>query len=538
MNEQEKNTEITLGFLVSVLRRRLIPLVLALVLGAAAAFAVTKLFIDPEYSSRAEFCVENTYESPSMMQSGYQSGAALLASSYAYEVTGNVFLGDVLSAYNAKYGTQMTIKELSRKVSVTADGDLPVFAVKITSTDREEAYNILKIIEEKAPVLLLNDSTKQYINIKLIGYGHLAEAPDSPNVLLNTAVGGMLIAVLAYVFFFLCIFLDKTVYNEEALKSNFGKIPVVGQIPQWIEKSETGKKHEHFDTDQDPAKIVRNYDHRLLNKRTPFSVSESFKTLRTNLTYVAVKDKGAPVFGVTSGFAGAGKSVVLANVAVSFAQLGKKVLLIDGDMRCPTQHKIFDVPAEHYGLSEALVGIVKDPFAESVVANAYQGMDLMTCGRIPPNPSELLASDNLSALIEEARSRYDYIFIDLPPILETADAGVITSLVSGYIIVARARYSKIDVLSEVIDTMQAMHANIVGFVLNDVSARGGLGYYANYSHYGHYSHYGRYNRYRRYSRSHAEVDAAASEAPAVEEANKQPEGVEEKPAERVEGGEA
>ena len=197
------------------------------------------------------------------------------------------------------------------------------------------------------------------------------------------------------------------------------------------------------------------------------------------------------MFGVTSGYAGAGKSVVIANAAISFAQLGKRVLLIDGDMRCPAQHKIFGVDSAN-GLSEVLAGIVENPLNNAVCNTVYDGLDLMTCGHIPPNPSELLASERMKSLLDLCREQYDYIFIDLPPILETADAGVLTQHVTAYVLVARAGYSKIDTVYEVIDVMQSMHANLAGFVLNDVSVRGG--------NYGYYSHYSKYQRYSRYAR--------------------------------------
>lgn len=492
MNEQTKTNEITLSFLISVFTKRLIPLLLALVIGAVGAFAFTKLFIDPVYSSSAQFSVENTSNEAGVMNSGYQAGAAQYAANYANEVKGNVFLSEILKVYNEEYGKELTLTQLSKKVSTSAASSLPVFTVKVSSTDRQEAYDILQVIEKMAPDLLLNNNTSAYVNVKRIQYGSLAETPDSPNTLLNTAIGGVLAFIFVYVLFFLKAFLDKTIYDEDSLKNTSFGIPVVGQIPSWSnKKAEDTKKHsaQVLDTPNASGHIQRNYDHRLLAEETPFSIAESFKTLRTNLMYVALKDHQCPVFAVTSGFAGAGKSLVIANVAVSFAQLGKKVLLIDGDMRCPVQHKVFDLPANQHGLSEALAGIDENPLEACVTKNAYETLDVMTCGHIPPNPSELLASERMRSLLTAAKEKYDYVFVDLPPLLETADAGVLTSVVSSYIIVVRAGYSKVDAISEVIDKLLATRANIAGFVLNDVSAKGSYGYY---SHYSNYNKYGKY----------------------------------------------
>lgn len=497
MNEQEKTHEISLSFLVAVLRHSILWLLIAAVVGAGAAFGFTKLLISPIYSSAADFAVENTSAQAGVMSSGYQTGAVQYAANYANEAKGNVFLNEILAAYNQKYGKEMTLKQMTKKISTSSDSALPVFTVRVSSTDRQEAYDILQVIEEKAPTLLLNESTKTYVNIKLIEYGHLAESPDSPNLMMNTAIGGLLAMMLVYVICFLRAFLDKTVYDEEMLKNTCG-MPVVGQIPTWSNRKRDDKKsiHLHFDSKQDASSIDRDYEKRLLNKETPFSVAESFRTLRTNLTYVPLKSGDCPVFGVTSAFAGAGKSLVIANIAISFAQLGKKVLLIDADMRCPTQHKIFSIAAEGHGLSEALAGIEEKPFENGVVKGVREGLDVMTCGHIPPNPSELLASERTETLLAEAQAHYDYVFLDLPPLLETADAGVITKHVAAYIIVVRAGYSKIDAVQQVVQDIQGMRANVAGFVLNDVNARGALGYY---SHYGTYGKYGTYSKYGKYA---------------------------------------
>ncbi len=490
MNEQEKTYEISLGLLLTVLRHSILWLLIAAVVGAGAAFGFTKLLISPIYSSAAQFAVENTSAQAGVMNSGYQTGAVQYAANYANEVKGNVFLNEILTAYNQKFDKDMTLKELVERVSTSSDSSLPVFTVRVSSVDRQEAYDILQVIEENAPTLLLNESTKTYANIKLIEYGHLAESPDSPNTVMNTAIGGVLAVVIVYVICFLKAFLDKTVYDEEMLKSTCN-LPVLGQIPSWSSRKRDAKKLSgaQFDNKQGAKRIDRDYGEKLLGKETPFSIAESFRTLRTNLTYVPLKVGECPVFAVTSGFAGAGKSLVIANVAISFAQLGKKVLLIDADMRCPTQHKIFAISGEGHGLSEALAGIEEKPFENGVVKGVREGLDLMTCGHIPPNPSELLASERMEALLNEAKSLYDYVLIDLPPLLETADAGVITKHVSAYIIVIRAGYSKIDAVKQVVNDVQGMRANVAGFVLNDVNARGTFGYY---SHYSSYSKYGKY----------------------------------------------
>ena len=245
-------------------------------------------------------------------------------------------------------------------------------------------------------------------------------------------------------------------------------------------------------------RIRRDYADRLLSKESPFWITEAFKTLRTNLTYSTTGDTKCPVFGITSDFAGAGKSLIAANLAISFAQLGKRVLLIDGDMRCPAQHRIFGVDKKRYGLSEALTGASGDVLEHYLTVSNYEGLDLMVCGHIPPNPCELLASERMKRLLAEVTLSYDYVLIDLPPICATTDAGVLALSLTGYILAVRAGYSNLNAISDSLETMNAMHANLIGFVINAVPPKTGVRYGSYKGRYGNYGVYHRYGRYARY----------------------------------------
>ena len=240
----------------------------------------------------------------------------------------------------------------------------------------------------------------------------------------------------------------------------------------------------------------RNYENKLINESTPFAITEAFKMLRTNMFYLS-KNETCPVFAITSAYAHAGKSIIITNVALSFAQLGKRVLLIDGDMRCPVLHKLFK-SEEGQGLSEVLAGVAEDEW--KTVCHISDTVDLMTSGRIPPNPSELLSSEKMRSFLAAAREKYDFIFIDLPPICEVSDAGVIADCVTGYLFAVRAGVTDQRAVSEGLDALKQMNASVAGLVLNDVDIKS-----ASYGKYGKHGKYGKYSKYgytRGYGQEH------------------------------------
>ena len=251
-------------------------------------------------------------------------------------------------------------------------------------------------------------------------------------------------------------------------------------------------------------KSNRVYTNKLLNENTPFAVNEAFKALRTNMFYVTGNEK-CPVFGITSAYAHTGKSVVISNTALSFAQLGKKVLLIDADMRCPVAHKIFMI-RNKIGLSDILAKADGSDIS-GYIQNVADNMDVITSGRIPPNPSELLASEYMRTFLDKAKEIYDYIFIDMPPICEVSDAGVLVDCVSGYIFVVRSGMTDRRAVSSAIEVLKQMNAKILGIVMNAVDPKSNTHGNKKYSKYNYYSKHG-YSNYEEEYRKNVEESMA------------------------------
>lgn len=237
------------------------------------------------------------------------------------------------------------------------------------------------------------------------------------------------------------------------------------------------------------------------SKRVAFQVMEAYKMIRTNLMFsLATKESSVVVF--SSAEPSAGKSTLSANLAIVMAQTGARVLLIDADMRKPTQHRNFQL-SRTMGLSKILGGLAT--VEECLHKDAKPNVDVILSGPTPPNPSELLGSARMTSLLEEMSGKYDYIFIDSPPLCVVADALVLAPMSAGVVLVARHNQTMYEEFGEAIEKVETAGSSLLGVVLSDMRSSVGNYSYGRYGYrYGRYRYgygrygYGRYNRYGRY----------------------------------------
>ncbi|MBQ2973494.1 MAG: CpsD/CapB family tyrosine-protein kinase [Clostridia bacterium] len=222
-----------------------------------------------------------------------------------------------------------------------------------------------------------------------------------------------------------------------------------------------------------------------------FAASEAYKRLRTNILFSFADNTTCRVVGITSALRGEGKSVTAINTAYTMALNGKKVLLIDADMRIPSISKKLDLNKGN-GLSNLLVGLdkVTETFQRYNCSNSDIGFDIIPAGDLPPNPAELLGSKRMSSLLNSLKQHYDYIFIDLPPICAVSDALIVSKVTDGMIVVVRQDYCRTDTLKDTVNQLEFVEANIIGFVYNGASD--GSGAYGKYGKYGKNSKYSKY----------------------------------------------
>ncbi len=208
-----------------------------------------------------------------------------------------------------------------------------------------------------------------------------------------------------------------------------------------------------------------------LDPKSP--ISEQYRTIRTNIQYSSI-DQELRVLMVTSSGPGEGKSTSAANLAVVFAQLGKKVLLVDADLRKPTAHRTFGVN-NLFGFTSVITK--QATLGKTVLETEEKDLYLLTSGPVPPNPAELLSSKLMEQFIEEAKEVFDYVIFDTPPLLAVADPQIIANKVDGAIFVISSGRTEIDQAKKAKELLENAQSKLLGVVLNNKEMKSNDYYY-------------------------------------------------------------
>lgn len=503
MNKIEKRQEVDVSFLGKILKANIILILIVAMVCGAGLGALRYFRTVPTYTSTVSFFVNGlsmTTNGTQFVNPGNTTGATTLAESFQIAIKSRRVVEKAVDFLpgEKKYDA-ITVENARALMSVSLETQ--ILTVSVTHTDAEIAYQLAVAMEKAAPgeldsyVGLGNKEGETPASVvKVIEPAVKDASPSSKNTVVYALIGFILGAAAVYIIAFLRAFFDRTIYTDEEIKNNF-ELPIIGQIPSWNPSGSVSTKKSAKSAKNE---IIRNYTDKILSSNTPFAVSEAFKLLRTNMSYTAHSNNGGMVYGITSSNAGEGKSIVAANIAISFAQMGKKVLIIDGDLRAPVQRKIFKLDAKAAGLSDLLAGLVESGDVLRSL-DSVENLTVLQSGRIPPNPAELLASPRMADFVDEVRQSYDIVIIDLPPVGEVADAGVISGLVDHYAMVVRSNHSNIGFVSAAVDLLQGFGGSVVGFVVNDVNLKG-LAYYSK-------AKYSKSCRYGEYARRASDTDS-------------------------------
>jgi capsular exopolysaccharide synthesis family protein len=300
-----------------------------------------------------------------------------------------------------------------------------------------------------------------------------------PNKKMNYLVGILFAFGMGLTYAFTREFLDNTVKAVEQLERK--GLVVLGIIPDMHHMAGSRLKIKS----KKPSHGGMDFQRRLITYEDPKSpISESYRSLRTNISF-GVADKKIKSLLVSSPQPGEGKSTTVANLAIAFAQLRKKTLLIDADLRKPVQHNVFNM-ARNPGLSEYLIGDVNE-FNEIVNETKVENLFAVSAGSLPPNPSELLGSNRMSELIDALEQEWDMILFDSPPIVAVTDSSMISAEIDALIMVIKAGQTERAAVDRALDTIANVKSPLMGVILNGANPETLAGKYSYY--YSYYNYY-------------------------------------------------
>jgi polysaccharide biosynthesis transport protein len=339
----------------------------------------------------------------------------------------------------------------------------------------ERIYLLMKERYEEARI----QEASQISNVYIIDKAVPKYGPIKPKTNLNILLGFVFGLAAGVGVILLREFMDNSIRSKEDLE-RLG-LTVLGIIPSMsIDKAKKVLDKKYSSNDDFRNRLISHF-----KPRSP--ISESFRSLRTNLELSEV-DKTAMSLVVTSAGASEGKSTVISNLAIAYAQFGMKVLLVDGDMRKPTIHKMFSTPKKP-GLANMITK--RSKLDESIFKTEIDNLYVMPAGSLPPNPSELLGSKAMKELFTQLRKQFDKIFFDAPPLMAVTDAALLGSMTDGVLLVTRAGEAQKEVVVHLQQEMKNTKINIAGTVLNDVNPKNtSSGYYYYYQRYYFDKYYG------------------------------------------------
>ncbi len=490
--KQTEMIEIDLRKLWKALVSKVWVLICVSVLCAALALIGTVAFVAPRYQSTATFFVNNgslTGTTTGQYNASDISASRGLVDTYIEILTTRETLQQVAEYLNREDITWATV---SGMVTASAVEDTELFRIAVTYTDPQVAYDVARAITNIFPDRIA-DIIKN-ATVKTVDNPVLNTSPVSPNRQTNTLIGFVIGLVLAALGIILREMMDVTVRSTEDIKRACDCM-VLATVPDMQDSTRSGKSRQVPGTGETGQ----------VGDRIGFAAAEAYKLLRTKLQYSFADEKNCYIIGITSVSSGEGKSLTAVNLAYSLAQLGKSVMLVDCDMRRPSISTKLGI-SRFPGLSNYLVK--QSQLEEVIHTDAFPNDDVklqvITSGKQPPNPVELLSSPRMIGLLEQLRERCDYVILDLPPTGEVSDALAVSSMVDGMLMVVRQNICEKKALNTAVNQLKFVNSRILGVVYNGAVEPGKSG---NYKYYG----YGNSKNDRGYSGRYA---AKPTEKPA------------------------
>ena len=484
------------------------------VLCAALTLVGTIFLVAPKYDSKVMFYVNNSSVLGDMsvnITSSDITASRGLVKSYIAILNTRETINDVIQ-YS---GVDRTYSEVKSMISAASVDATEIFEVVVRSKDPEEAKKIADAIDYILPNRI--DDIINGTSAKVVDSAVLPVSPSSPNYTTNTIIGFLVGMLAVCVVLILREIFDVTIRTEEDVTLVTGANTILTAVPNMNAPS---KNSGYYYSYRKPYSTDHHFngENVLIGNGINFAASEAYKLLRTKLQFSFADESKCHVIGVSSALAGEGKSLTAVNLSYSLAQLGKRVLLIDCDMRCPSVAEKLNIPKAP-GLSEFLSSqATEDKLIQFCgIKGDERAFHVIVAGRVPPNPMELLSSKRMEKALERLRQNYDYLILDLPPVTEVGDALTTTNIADGMLVVIRQNYCNRIALAATLRQFESVGAKVLGMVFNytsDDNATYGYKkylhrYYKQYGQQGHGSYYDQH--YRRYGGKYAHAAARVRE---------------------------
>lgn len=356
----------------------------------------------------------------------------------------------VLDPVVAELDLETSASGLARSVSASAKLNTPLINLTVSAPTADEAAILSNAVAQSMAAVLPElqrplDSDISPVRITMTRAGQVPSSPTEPNVKLTLAVGLLVGVGLGITYAILRGVLDNKVRSIDDVEHITDK-PVLGVVS--IDKGAPSAPLAIIDAPHTPR-------------------SEEMRRLRTNVQFIAATGRARTIM-VTSSLPAEGKSTTAANLALALADTGQRVLLVDADLRKPRVAKLFGLEGS-VGLSTLFTGRVKAADCIQVVAGT--SLEVITSGQIPPNPSELLGSNQMQEVLAELSNEYDFVVVDSAPVLPVTDAVALSPFVDGVVLLASATISTRSTLEHSLDALEQVDTRILGLVLNQVNIK-------------------------------------------------------------------
>ena len=468
--EKKEEIEIDLQRLVKALVKKGWLIGIAAVLGAVIALTATVMFITPKYQASAMFYVNNNSlslgETSLSITSADISASKSLVNSYIVILNTRESLMDVIDYA----GVDRTYNQLKNMVTAESVGSTEIFRVTVTSEDPQEAEKIADAIAYVLPKRI--GSIIEGTSAKVVDAAVLPTSSSSPNYTKNTMIGFVLGLALAAAYVVIRELLDITIRKEEDITQTCTH-PVLAAVPDMEVDTKGGYYYGYGTRTEKYRTVARGANLNLVGGGISFAAAEAYKLLRTKLQFSFADEKTCHIIGVSSALTGEGKSLTSINLAYTTSQLGKRVLLIDCDLRRPTLAEKLPI-SRTPGLSDFLSGQIgpENLIQRCTLKEGDYAFHAIAPGHMPPNPLELLSSNRMEKMLMKLRENYDYIILDLPPVGEVSDALAAAKFTDGMLVVVRQNYCDRIALNAAVRQFEFVDAKLLGVVFNCTNEEG------------------------------------------------------------------